>query len=67
MLYRYHSPKNKKNSIFYFAFSVGRKIKKEEKMDEKNMANNIKNRIIELERYTLKDLLKVSEKIYCKK
>ena len=36
-------------------------------MDEKNMANNIKNRIIELERYTLKDLLKVSEKIYCKK
>ena len=54
MLYRYHSPKNKKNSIFYFAFSVGRKIKKEEKMDEKNMANNIKNRIIELEKWMKK-------------
>ena len=48
-------------------------------MYKKNMANNIKNRIIELEkwikknrindlgRYTLKNLLKVSEKIYCKK
>jgi len=54
LLYRNHFPKNKKNSIFYFAFSVGRKIKKEEKMDEKNMANNIKNRIIELEKWMKK-------------
>ena len=60
MLYRYHSPKNKKNPTFYFAFSVGRKIKKEEKMDEKN-------RIKDLGRYTLKDLLKVSEKNILKK
>jgi hypothetical protein len=42
LLYRNHFPKNKKNSIFYFAFSVRRKIKKEEKMDKKKYGKQYK-------------------------